>query len=335
MEQDMDSDSACKPSRRAFLHYSLLGLLAGPYLSLTGCSKTEPLLRIASNVWPGYELLYLARHLGYFNDQEIRLTEVPSATVCIQLLAAGSVEGAMLTLDEVLTARADGLDLRVIAVLDVSLGADVLLARPGIESLQDLKGKRIGVEQSAVGAVMLDAVLQKAELGPADIDAVYMKVNNHRDAYNRGEVDALISFEPVKTQLLQQGAKLLFSSAETPGRIIDVLAVLPSAIDKNRLSLSKLVAAHFQARQYFLEHPQQASTVVAERLQLAPADVPASYRGLELPDLQQNRAYLQGDAPLLDKSARELVRIMEAAQLVPGRVSASNLLDGSFLKQPS
>lgn len=331
----MDNDSDFKPSRRTFLHYSLLGLLAGPYLSLMGCSRAEPLLRIASNVWPGYELLYLARHLGYFNDQEIRLTEVPSATVCIQLLAAGSVEGAMLTLDEVLTARADGLDLRVIAVLDVSLGADVLLVRPGIDSLQDLKGKRIGVEQSAVGAVMLDAVLQKAGLEPADINAVYMTVNKHRTAYSRGEVDALISFEPVRTQLVREGARLLFSSADIPGRIIDVLAVLPSAIDKSPLALAQLVDAHFRARQYFLEHPQEASAALADRLQLAPADVPGSYDGLELPDLQKNRAYLQGAAPLLETSAAELVRIMEAAQLLPGRVSTTSLIDGSFLKQPS
>ena len=328
----MDHDSTFKPSRRTFLRYSAMGLLANPCLSLTGCARQEPALRIASNVWPGYELLYLARRQGYFNDQEIRLTEVPSATVCIQLLAAGSVEGAMLTLDEVLTARADGLDLRVIAVLDVSLGADVLLARPEIDSLNDLKGKRIGVEQSAVGAVMLDAALRKAGLEPADINAVYMTVNKHRDAYSRGEVDALISFEPVKTQLLQQGAKLLFSSAEIPGRIIDVLAVLPSAIDTNPLALAQLVAAHFDARRYFVEHPQEASMVLAERLQLAPADVPGSYEGLELPDLQQNRAYLQGDAPLLYKSAQELARIMEAAQLLPRHVNTTDLVDGSFLK---
>ena len=328
----MTNSRAFMPSRRTFLRCSLLGLLTTPALSLLGCSKTEPLLRIASNVWPGYELIYLARQLGYFDEREIRLTEVPSATVCIQLLAAGSIEGAMLTLDEVLTARAEGLDLRVIAVLDVSLGGDVLLARPDIDSLAQLKGKRIGVEQSAVGAVMLDAVLQKAELVPTDIDAVYMTVNKHRDAYHKGEVDALITFEPVKTQLLQNDARLLFSSAEIPGRIIDVLAVLPAAIESNPSALTKLVGAHFKARRYFLDQPGDASPLLAERLQLAPADVPAAYTGLELPDLEQNRHYLQGAAPLLEKSAQELLRIMETAQLLPGPVTLNRLTDGRFLQ---
>ena len=45
----MTNSRAFMPSRRTFLRCSLLGLLTTPALSLLGCSKTEPLLRIASN----------------------------------------------------------------------------------------------------------------------------------------------------------------------------------------------------------------------------------------------------------------------------------------------
>ena len=34
-----------------------------------------PLLRVATHVWPGYELLYLAREQGYYDDRQIRLVE--------------------------------------------------------------------------------------------------------------------------------------------------------------------------------------------------------------------------------------------------------------------
>jgi NitT/TauT family transport system substrate-binding protein len=312
-----------------------LGLAGAPLISLSGCSQSEPQLRIASNVWPGYELLYLAKAKHYFSEPQIRLVEVPSATVCIKSLAAGTIEGAMLTLDEVLTARAQGLDLKVIAVLDVSLGADVLLARPGIDTVQDLQGKKIGVEQSAVGAVMLDAALQSAGLTPADVETIYMTVNKHVDAYQQKKVDAVVSFEPVKSQLLQQGAKTLFSSAEIPGRVIDVLAVLPSAIDNSPRAVAELVSSHFRAREYFLHNQQTAAMILAKRLQLAPNEVPASYEGLELPDLHANIDYLAGNQPKLQQSIVELARIMQDANLLSKTVSLDNMINGRFLANPS
>lgn len=319
-------------SRRSFIKMAGAGVIAGLGLShLAGCAQREPLLRIASNIWPGYELLYLARDQHYFSEDQIRLVELPSATVCIQSLAAGTIEGAMLTLDEVLTARAEGLNLKIVSVLDVSMGADVLLATPDIRELSQLKGKRIGVEESAVGAVMLDAALKAANLTPSDIKTVYMTVSQHREAYLNKEVDALISFEPVKSLLIKEGAIQLFDSSQIPGRIIDVLAVLPKVISHNPNAMKKLVAAHFTARDYFLQQPQHASVILSKRLQIEPSDVPAAYEGIELSDIKQNYAYLSGPSPVLESSVKELLAIMQAARLLPGNVGIADLLTESFL----
>ncbi|MGD8483911.1 MAG: ABC transporter substrate-binding protein [Thioalkalispiraceae bacterium] len=298
---------------------------------LIGCSKHEPLLRIASNVWPGYELLYLAREKNFFTRDEVKLIEVPSATVCIQSLAAGNVEGAMLTLDEVLTARAEGLELKVVAILDISNGADVVLAHPSIKSIAELKGKRIGVEQSAVGAVMLDALLEKDGLTVNDVETVYLTVNQHHQAYLDGIVDALVTFEPVRTQLIKSGAHQLFDSSEIPGRIIDVLAVLPHVLKNNPASLRKLIDAHFKARSYFLSNTRQASEILAKRLQLNPSEVPSSYEGLLLPDLKSNHEWLDGENSKLQQSAVKLKNIMQRARLLKKNVSVSELVDSRFL----
>ena len=318
-------------SRRSFIKLAALGVVPGVLAGASACTPKEPLLRITSNVWPGYELLYLARELNFFNQDLIRLVEVPSATACIQSLAAGTVEGAMLTLDEVLTARAEGLNLVVVAVLDMSMGADVLLGQPYLRVLAELKNKRVGVEQSAVGAVMLDAALRKAQLSPNDIDTVYMTVNQHVAAYQKKSVDALVTFEPVKTQLVAAGANLLFTSAEIPGRIIDVLAVLPSAIRRDPETIAQLVAAHFRARTYFFEQTAHASTILAKRLQILAKDVAGTYEGILLTGEAENHEFLNGDPPRLVNSAKELARIMRDAKLLAGDVSTDALVDELFL----
>ncbi|MCW9055760.1 MAG: ABC transporter substrate-binding protein [Gammaproteobacteria bacterium] len=321
-----------KLTRRQLIKVFSAGIVTASMPSfIMGCSHKEPLLRIASNVWPGYELIYLARKLEYFGDDAVRLVELPSATVCIQSLAAGTIEGAMLTLDEVISARSGGIDLRVVAILDISMGADVLMAGPEIKSISDLVGKRIGVEQSAVGAVMLDAILDEGGLKPEDIETKYMTVNRHREAYNAKQVDALITFEPVKTQLIADGAHQLFDSSQIPGRIIDVLAVLPSVIENSPDNLRKLVAAHFQARDYFRNNQIQASEIMSKRLQLDPADVPGSYDGIELPDININYQWMGGANSKLTQSAIVLEEIMKKAKLLSGSTDLVNLIDNRFL----
>lgn len=296
-----------------------------------GCQRREPLLRVGSHLWPGYEMIYLARAQNYFSEQAIRLVEMPSATAVSQALGANTLEAACLTLDEVLTARAEGIDLVVVAVLDVSLGADVLLAHPEVRTLQHLKGKRIGVEQNALGAVMLDAVLHRAALTPSDVQVVAVTVDQHAAAYREHVVDAVITFEPVTSQLLQQGARTLFTSAEIPGRIVDVLAVQRAALETHPAAIRALLAGHFRAREAWLNQPEQFSSFVASRLQLDVAQLPVVFGGIELTDLAHNRDWLSTQPPRLAERAADLVKIMSAAGLLPRPVSLANLGDARFL----
>lgn len=319
-------------SRRNLLKFSAATLLVNTgLLNITACSKQEPLLRVASNVWPGYEFFYLAREKKYFSTEKIKLIEVPSATICIQSLAAGTIEGAMLTLDEVLTAKSEGLELKVIAVLDISMGADVVIAHPKIKNLSGLKGKKIGVEQSAVGAVMLDALLEKAKLNINDLTISYLTVNKHYQAYIDGQVDAVVTFEPVRTQLLNKGAIQLFDSSSVPGRIIDVLAVLPHVLDTNPEGLKKLIQGHFKAQKYYLSAKKEASIILSKRLQLNPSEVASSYEGLVLPDLQANHDWLDGSPSKLEKSARELKTVMLHAKLMKTDISIDDLITNRFI----
>lgn len=318
-------------SRRGFLHVALV--LAASGAALSACRRHEPLLRLAMHSWPGYEFIHLARARDYFTDDMIRLVETHSATTSLQALAAGNVEAACLTLDEVLTARADGLDLVVVAVLDVSHGADVLLARPPLSGLHELKGKRIGVEQSALGAVMLEAILRRAALAPDAVHLVEVTFDEHQTAYVRGTVDALITFEPAASQLLRQGAHVLFSSADIPGRIVDVLAVQRTALATHPEALRALLAGHFRARELYLAQPAQYAGFLASRLQLDVAQLPAMFAGLALTDVAQNRAWLGPSPSRLETRAGELEIIMRQAGLLPRPVSLARLSDARFLPE--
>lgn len=288
-------------------------------------------LRIGAHPWPGYELLYLARQRRQLDSQQVRLIELPSASASLRALAVRSLEGAALTLDEVLLARARGIDLTVVAVLDESRGADVVLVQPGLQAVGALRHRRIGVEVSATGSLMLDAFLARQGLAPRDVQVVALSIEAHQEAFLRGQVDALVTYEPVRAQLRQAGAVQVFSSADIPGTIIDTLAIRTAWLDSHAAAIRHAVAAHFWALAQWRRHPEHCAPQMAPRLGLDAEAVLASYADMALPDVKANRAWLAPGLGRIHKLARQLVDAMRRADILSESPELSGLASDAFL----
>lgn len=299
---------------------------------IAACSPVnEQPLRIGTNIWLGYEPLYLARGLGHYDHSSIKLVEFISASEVIHALRSGSLEGAALTLDESLTIMQDGFDLKVILVMDFSHGGDVLMAKPEITSLAQLRGKKVAIEYTAVGALLLDAALKQAKLEAKDIIIVTCELDMHVACY--ADVDALVTFEPVRTQLIKMGARILFDSSQIPGRIVDVLVVQASILNTHANSLRQLLAGYFKARDYLEVHPQDAAKRMSPRQQLDPSEILAAYAGLRLPSLAQNHLLLNGDPAPLDKTAGQLTQLMLEKYVLSKSIKFNRLSQAQFLPE--
>jgi NitT/TauT family transport system substrate-binding protein len=317
-------------SRRAFTQHIVSMGVVGPFVY--GCvpAKSDP-LRIGAQPWPGYELIYLARELNLYNGNEINLIEAPSASANLRGLATRSLDGACLTLDEVLTARSNGVDLTIVAVLDESRGADVLIARQDIPDLKSLKGKTVGVEQTATGAVLLNAALDAAGLSANDIQTIYIPIENHLSHFLDGKLDAIVTYEPTKSKLLAKKTHAIFSSASIPGRILDTIAIRSEVIPKKSSELKSLVHSHFQARSEWKNNPAKNAPKMAGRLDLAAADVPAAFSEIHLPDAQENLAWMTGNPAKLTANAQFLGELMARQGLLRNPPSLKNLFSPDFL----
>ena len=287
-----------------------------PMVVLTGCGKKEPLLRVSGITWVGYEPLFLARRLDLLPPAQVRLIDSPSNTNSLMQLAAGEVEAATLTLDEFILARAGGIPVKVALVFDTSHGADVVMSRPGIRSIEQLAGQRIGVEETAAGALMLRKALQAAELNTEDIIREPLIGSEHVAAYRSGSVDAVISYEPYATRLESLGARRLFDSSAFPGLIVDVLAVHEQAIERQKDALTLLVDAHFEALGVLKASPGRAYRMMAPRLGLSIAETQQAFEGIELLGVDDNRAWLAPPARPLRDAADAVARIMQANALI-------------------
>ncbi len=293
----------------------------------------QPALRIGTNVWPGYEPLYLARELGLLDAREARLVEYPSATEVLRGFRNRSIDVAALTFDEVMLLAQDGVECSVVLVMDFSEGGDVILGQPGITELEQLRGRRIGIEGTALGAFFLDRALQEYGIAPDEISVVDLQAHEHAHAFQRNEVDAVVTFEPVRSELLAAGAELLFDSSRIPGEIVDVLVVHDDVLEERAGAIRQVLSNWFLALERMDADPEEAARLIAPRLQLSPEAVDAAFDGLRLPDLEENRMMLCGEHPELRENGLRLADFMLSRQLLQHPVEVADLLDGRCLEQ--
>ena len=299
--------------------------------ALVACGRAESPLLAGSNTWPGYEFLHAANRTGLLPEQRVRMMRLPSATVVQQALATGNNEAAGLTLDETLAARAAGLPLRVIALLDMSLGADVVLARPGLDRAEKIRGQRVCSEASSVGAVMLSAFLEAYGLQAQEVERVYAPVDRHLAEYRNGNASIVVTFNPAAQVLMAEGAVRLFDSAQVSGRIVDVLVATESAIKSKPAALQQLVAAHFLAVDSFRRGAEALRAPLAAGLGVAPGELHATFEGLAMLSVAANHEWLHGAPPAVEKSAASLATVMVKAGLLSAPPKLTDLVSTAFL----
>ena len=299
---------------------------------ITGCNhQHDHLIRVGTNVWPGYEPLYLAEEIGAFSHDDIKLIEYHSASEVIRAFRNRAIEAASLTLDEVLMLVQDDVPLRIILVHDVSNGADVILARPGINTMKDIVGKRVAIESGALGAYFISRALEHNALSINDINIHHMAVNLHEQAYLDNKVDVVVNFEPVRTRLMSQGATEIFTSKEIYGEIVDVLVVHEEIYKEHKRELANLVQGWFRGLEYFSANKRKAAAMMALRLNVSIDEVISSFNGLELPGKQMNVNMIGGNSPSLTLTIDRLEKILIQNNLLTSDLGELDILTAEFI----
>ena len=75
-------------------------------------------LRVGTNVWPGYEPLYLAESLSFYDGARVKFVEYPSTTEVMRAFRGRELEAAAVTLDEALMLARSDADFSIVLVFD-------------------------------------------------------------------------------------------------------------------------------------------------------------------------------------------------------------------------
>lgn len=122
-------------ARRLAASLLLAGFSAGSLLAAP--------LKIAYSDWPGWTALAIAEQKGFFKDAGVEVELLwfeygPS----MEAFTAGKVDAVTVTNGDALVTAAGGAKNVAVVLTDYSNGNDMIVAKPGVDSLKDLKGKK-------------------------------------------------------------------------------------------------------------------------------------------------------------------------------------------------
>jgi NitT/TauT family transport system substrate-binding protein len=299
---------------------SRLLVAAVAFIGLASCSSYEPPLRIALIRWPPFEFMHLAQEKGFFAEEhvEVRLIEFVAVSDTQRAFEHDKIDDGTFSLLQVLQNR-DLLTrrLQIPMVIDFSDGADMVLARPDIESVSALRGKRVGVTLSPLDVYFLTRALELHGMNLKDVSVVYLRSKDMPDALRTGEVDAVTSYPPNSSDIEAQGlARPIFDSRRMPGEIVDVLAVDADVIRDRPDDVAGVIRAFHRAVRYAQEQPEEAYRIMAARERITPESFrQALQSGITMVPLADQQRFLGKSSSLADVVQRISAVLREHGQL--------------------
>ena len=218
--------------------------------------------------WIGYAPLYIAEANGYFENYGINPTLMVNEDESSYAAAmfSGSVKGLGQVIDREIISYAAGTPECVIIALDESTGGDGIIATAEIQSIEDLAGKKVGLDTASTAYFFFLTVLDSVGLTEADVTIVDMDSDFTGPAFMNGDIDAAVTWEPfLSTAGDREGGHLLCSSADFPGVVVDVLTVNKDLSVEARQALAN---AWFDAIDFLEANPEEGCQIMADGIGL-------------------------------------------------------------------
>lgn len=269
-------------------------VLLASLISLTA-QAADP-LKIGYSDWPGWVAWEVAIEKGWFKEAGVDVQfEWFDYVASMEAFAAGQLDAVAMTNGDALVTGATGGKNVMILINDYSNGNDMIVAAPGIDSIKDLKGKKIGVEIGFVSHLLLLNALEKNGMSEADVELVNVPTNETPQVLASGDVSAIVAWQPSSGQALKQvaGSKAIYTSANEPGLIYDVLAVSPQSLATNKAEWAKVLKVWYRCVDYIYDSKTQADalSIMAARVGLDSAEYKPFLKGTKILTLDEAKKF--------------------------------------------
>lgn len=228
----------------------------------------ENRLQLAISRWTGYAPLVVAKHNGYLQSESMQVNLLLSddKVTIERLLVSGDADGIGVSLPELLAYWAKGIPMKIVLPLDSAAGTEGIAVLPesSVKTLADLRGQRISVDQQGILKFVLARALKTADMNLQDVQLHELEASQVARELAGGTLEIGLTREPYLTSLVdRKQARLIYTSDELQGSIIDLLAITPKTIEKKAPVVQFLIEGLLKAQRFIAEQPERAIEIVS------------------------------------------------------------------------
>ncbi len=290
-------------------------------LLLAACAgqRAQPMLiRIGTQPWIGYGPWWIAVEEGLFakHGLEVELVDFVEDKEVNAAFASGQMDAANLATHTAIKLFAAGVDLRIVLFEDASYEADAVVAPSAFTSIADLRGKKVAYEEGTTSDLLLNYALAQQGMTRADITPVFMPAADAGATLIAGQVDVAVTYEPYISAALAQNndLRLLYTAAERPGLISDVLVVRAGL---EPTVVTALLRVWDEALAFYNNNPDEGKATIARAVGAPPEELRTAFDGVRFYTLADNRAGLRGEFTILLRDVAEVSRSIGLFESIP------------------
>jgi NitT/TauT family transport system substrate-binding protein len=248
--------------------------------SLAGSAQAAETIRMLAPTWLGFAPVHVANDLGCFKEEglEVDYKFEDDRTNVLAAYARGDIDVDMRTVGEHQGRPRDASTPGVIiGTIDESLGGDGVITDDAIKSIADLKGKTIAAEPNIPARLLLQMELKKQGMSLSDVQIKDIATADTGAVFADSSIAAVATYEPFMTQAVKAstraGARVMFSSKDYRGIIIDVITARKEDLAANPKKYASFLKCIYKAVDYSKAEPDKYAELAAPHFGLTPADV--------------------------------------------------------------
>jgi NitT/TauT family transport system substrate-binding protein len=289
--------------------------------------------RMGTEPWLGYGPWWIAVNKDYFkaNGTDAKVTSFDTDDQINAALVSGQIDGANIATHTALRLASLGTPITIVLLLDQSNAADAILAGPNINSIKDLKGRKVAYEEGTTSDILLRYALSQNGMTINDIVKVPTPAAQAGIAAVAGKVDVAVTYEPYLTAALEagKGYHLIYKASEKPGIIGDVFTVRTDYLKAHPGQVDALIKAWGQSVDYLRSNTADGQAIIEKAVGADPGSLKTAFDGVQIYNLAEAKQLMTGGG-YLDTLAG-VKQIATDAGIIQKPVDEKALLDTTYV----
>lgn len=310
----------------------------GDKTTSSGGSDSDPIkLAVYPLTSPYFEYAMDEQKLFEKYGANVDLVEFAQYTDVIQALDSGSVDASIMGITEAVAPILNDLGLEIVCMTDYSSGMDGIVASKDIKSVEELKGKTIATNIGTMNHMLLLSALEEAGLSEADVTITNMSEGDAAAALIGGSIDAASIFDPQMSKAAQEsGGSVIFTSADLPGELSDVLLVKGSVADKRKAEVKGIIEAWYDIQSQYDKDSDSVVDIISSKTDLTNEDFYDLMSGLDIADIDYNKEMFDNDGEKMTELISDVAEFLynaECVEDVPDKEKIKAAINGSFIEE--